>query len=83
MNDKQLNAILVNETNTPYTSIGPYRLTLTFTLFFFSERSPSNDYEHSMYGMGLLEFSPKLYYSQAQNLLLCLSYRMLLGNSTK
>ena len=28
--------ILANETNTPYTSINPYRPPLTFTLFFFS-----------------------------------------------
>ena len=42
--------ILVNETNTPYTSIDPYRLPLAFTLFFYLERPSSNDYEHSMYG---------------------------------
>jgi hypothetical protein len=35
---------LVNETNTPYTSIDPYRPPLAFTLFFYSERPSSNDY---------------------------------------
>ena len=53
----------------------------------YEEKSPSNDYEHSMYGTWhstcLLKFNPKLYCSQAQNLLLCLSYRMLLRNSTR
>ena len=37
-------AILVNETNTPYTSISPYRFPPAFTLFFYTERSSSNDY---------------------------------------
>ena len=37
-------AILVNETNTPYTSINPYRLPLAFTLFFYLEKTTSNDY---------------------------------------
>jgi len=36
--------LLVNETNALYTSIDPYRLPLTFTLFFYSESSSSNDY---------------------------------------
>ena len=36
--------ILVIKTNTPTTSINPYRLSLAFTLFFYLERSSSNDY---------------------------------------
>ena len=36
--------ILVNETNTPYTSIEPYRLPPAFTLFFYLERPSSKDY---------------------------------------
>jgi amino acid transporter len=37
-------AMLVIKTNTPHTSISPYRLPLAFTLFFYSERPSSNDY---------------------------------------
>ena len=49
MGKKELNALLVNETNTPNTSIGSYRLPLTFILLILDKFTDERENKYKVF----------------------------------